>query len=102
AVQCYNRGNVAVLPQDPYTLCRVLPPSYNDLKDSVCIVFCGGKFSPTHQTLRHFQPVLVSKSNVRLLIDFFITNNSWYQQQSVQFSEDNLDDLISGVGDCGV
>lgn len=54
------------------------------------------------ETLRRFRPVLVSKSNVKLLIEFFMTNNGWYQSKGVRFSNDNLEDVISGVGDTGV
>ncbi|KIK21739.1 hypothetical protein PISMIDRAFT_29840 [Pisolithus microcarpus 441] len=102
AVQRFNRGNVAVLPQDPSTLCKVLPPMYNELKDCVCVVFSGGKYSPTQESLQRFRPVLVSKSKVRLMIDFFMRNNGWYQHEGVWFSEDNLNDLISGVGESSV
>lgn len=86
AVQRFNRGNVAVLPQDPVDLHRVLPPSYDELRDSVCVVFSGGRFKPTVESLQCFRPVLVNKSN----------------REGVSFSQKNLDRLVCGEGDCAV
>ncbi|KAI6004020.1 hypothetical protein EDD15DRAFT_2385121 [Pisolithus albus] len=102
ATQRFNRGNIAILPQEPRSLCKVLPPTYDELRDSICVVFSGGKYSPTRESLQHFRPVLVSKSKVKVMLNFFITNNPWYQRECVRFSEDNLNDLISGLGDSGV
>ncbi|KIK21227.1 hypothetical protein PISMIDRAFT_12465 [Pisolithus microcarpus 441] len=86
AVQRFNRGNVAVLPQDPVDLRRVLPPSYDELRDSICVVFSGGRFKPTVESLQCFRPVLVNKSN----------------REGVSFSQKNLDRLVCGEGDCAV
>ncbi|KIK16143.1 hypothetical protein PISMIDRAFT_30929 [Pisolithus microcarpus 441] len=88
AMQRFSCGNIAILPQEPCMLCKVLPPTYNELKDSVCVVFSGGKYSPTQE--------------MKVMIDFFIRNNPWYQHEGVRFSEENLNDLISGVGESGV
>ena len=59
ASQCFNRGNVAVLPQDHGALRTILPPAVDDIEGSVCIVFAGGKFTPTRETLKRFPPVLI-------------------------------------------
>lgn len=81
-VQRFNRGNVAILPQDPGALTTVLPPSVSQLRDAVCVVFCGGRFKPTKESLRRFRPVLVC--------------------EGVRLSNRNLEDLVLGTGDEGV
>ena len=102
ASQRFNRGNVAILPQDPGTLHRILPPTIDDIKDSVCVVFAGGKFTPTKETLKQFPPVLVSKRKVKCLIEWLIANNEWYKSYGVTFSAENLENLVDGDNDLGV
>ena len=102
ASQRFNRGNVAILPQDPGALRSVLPPAVSDLEGSVCVVFAGGQFIPTRENLKRFAPVLISKKKVRRLIEWLISNNEWYKSQGVRFSAENLAEVIEGEGDCGV
>lgn len=102
ASQRFNRGNVAILPQDPGALRSVLPPAVSDLEGSVCVVFAGGRFTPTKESLKRFAPVLVSKQKVRRLIEWLIANNEWYKSHGVRFSAENLAEVIEGVDDCGV
>ncbi|KAI5999528.1 hypothetical protein EDD15DRAFT_2386343 [Pisolithus albus] len=101
-VQRFNHGNVTVLPQDPFNLHTVLPPSFDELRDSVCVVFSGGRFKPTIESLQSFHPVLVKKSNGCCLIEFLVSNNSWYRHEGMQFSQQNLDNLLSGEGDSAI
>ena len=79
ASQRYNRGNAAILPQDPGALHSVLPPPLRDIEGSVCVVFAGGQFTPTKESLKQFSPVLVSKQKVMCLIEWLIANNEWYK-----------------------
>ena len=79
ASQHYNRGNAAILPQDPGALRSVLPPPLRDIEGSVCVVFAGGQFTPTKESLKWFSPVLVSKQKVMCLIEWLIANNEWYK-----------------------
>ena len=102
ASQRFNRGNVAVLPQDPGALYSVLPPSSDQIDGSVCVVFAGGKFRPTKESLKQFSPVLVSKRKVRCIIQWLIAHNEWYKSHGVTFSPDNLQSLVDGDDDCGV
>ncbi|KIM58063.1 hypothetical protein SCLCIDRAFT_1191848 [Scleroderma citrinum Foug A] len=97
ASQRFNRGNVAILPQDPGALRSVLPPAVSDIEGSVCVVFAGGQFSPTKESLKRFAPVLVSKQKVKCLIEWLIANNEWYKSHGVRFSAENLSELITTI-----
>ncbi|KAG1732738.1 hypothetical protein EDB19DRAFT_1831227 [Suillus lakei] len=70
--QRYNRGNVAIRPQDTTQLRDMLPPS----------------------RIKQMHPVLVTKSTVKTLIDFLLANNPWYQQCGVSYSQENMDSLF--------
>ena len=100
--QRFNRGNIAILPQDPGALRSILPPAIDDIEGSVCVVFAGGKFTPTKETLKRFPPVLVSKRKVKCIIDWLIANNEWYKSHGVTFSAENLETLVDSDGDSGV
>ncbi|KIN93903.1 hypothetical protein M404DRAFT_35596 [Pisolithus tinctorius Marx 270] len=102
ASQWFNRGNVALLPQDPCSLTNILPPTQNDLRGVVCVVFAGGSFRPSPDTLRRFPPVLVSRSRVKCVIEWLISNNEWYSKSGITFSAENLAALIEGEEDEGV
>ncbi|KAF8833863.1 hypothetical protein BDN67DRAFT_659850, partial [Paxillus ammoniavirescens] len=41
--QRYNRGNVAILPQEPGQLRKVLPPCHDEIRDTICVLFTGGR-----------------------------------------------------------
>ncbi|KAI6138826.1 hypothetical protein BKA82DRAFT_3989438, partial [Pisolithus tinctorius] len=64
----------------------VLLPSVDDVKDTLCVVFCSRKFTPTKEVLMHFCPMLVSKSKVEIMINFLIAENQWYKLSSVRFN----------------
>ena len=102
ASQRYNRGNVAILPQDPSALHSILPPAISDIEGSVCVVFAGGKFLPTKETLKRFPLVLVSKRKVKCMIEWLIANNEWYKSHGVTFSAENLEEIVDADGDCGI
>ena len=95
--QRFNRGNVAIFPQDPGLLRDVLPPSSDDVRDTMCILFTGGFHRPSVEMLKRFGPVLVSKSKVQTMIDFLVNNNEWYQFGGVQYSKENMESLLKPV-----
>ncbi|KIO04909.1 hypothetical protein M404DRAFT_142351, partial [Pisolithus tinctorius Marx 270] len=99
ASQTYSRGNIAILPQDVTGLRHVLPPSVDDVKDTLCVVFCSRKFRPTKEALVQFHPVLVSKSNIEIMINFLIAENQWYKLWGVRFDHANLESLLQGCED---
>ncbi|KAI6153715.1 hypothetical protein BKA82DRAFT_3970415, partial [Pisolithus tinctorius] len=99
ASQSYLRGNVAILPQDILGLQHVLPPSVDDIKDTLCVVFCSGKFRPTKEVLACFCPVLVSKSKVEIMIKFLVAENQWYKLSGVRFDCTNFENLLLGSED---
>ncbi|KAG2136448.1 hypothetical protein DEU56DRAFT_704765, partial [Suillus clintonianus] len=92
--QRYNQGNVAIRPQDSTELQSLLPPSCDELRDAMCVIFSGHSQKPTRDTVKQMQPILVTKSTVKVLIDFLLMNNPWYQQCGVEFSQKNMDDLF--------
>ncbi|KIK98870.1 hypothetical protein PAXRUDRAFT_47694, partial [Paxillus rubicundulus Ve08.2h10] len=71
----FNRGNVTVLLQVSTELRCVLPPSPNDIRDTVYGLFSDGTRKPDENTIRLFKPVLVSKERVETLILFLMDNN---------------------------
>ncbi|KAH7904256.1 hypothetical protein BJ138DRAFT_964713, partial [Hygrophoropsis aurantiaca] len=92
--QSYNRGNVAVVPQDSITLRTLLPPAYDEIRDTMCALFIGGRDKPTAETLKRIGPVLVTKSIVEKLICFFCERNPYYRDAQVSYSQAHLDDLF--------
>jgi hypothetical protein len=92
--QGFSKGNVAILPQEPSVLRDILPPNRAEIAQSMCTIFVGAFENVTRQTLSKLRlgPVLVSKNNVRTMIDFLVTNNPWYRNH-VQLSEHNLNEL---------
>ncbi|KIN93729.1 hypothetical protein M404DRAFT_170430 [Pisolithus tinctorius Marx 270] len=94
ASQCFNRGNVALLPQDPSALSNDLPLMPSNLHGTVCVVFTGGSFCPSVEALQRFPPVLVSKSRVKCIIEWLMSNNEWYMKNGISFSAENLVALV--------
>ncbi|KAH7905483.1 hypothetical protein BJ138DRAFT_1175181, partial [Hygrophoropsis aurantiaca] len=92
--QSYNRGNVAVVPQDSISLRKLLPPSRDEIRDTMCALFIGGKDKPTAETLKRIGPVLVTKSIVEKMINFFCENNPFFREAEVTFSQEHMDDLF--------
>ncbi|KAG2145268.1 hypothetical protein DEU56DRAFT_870302 [Suillus clintonianus] len=92
--QRYNRGNVAIRPQDTTQLHNMLPPSRSELYDAMCVIFAGHAQKPSRDTVKQMHPVLVTKSTVKVLIDFLLANNLWYQQCGVLYSQENMDNLF--------
>jgi len=55
----YNKGNVAILPQDSVELWNALPPSFDNIRKAMCAVFVGSKTKPTIDNIKKLGPVLV-------------------------------------------
>lgn len=98
ARQRYCRGNVAIIPQDVCALRRVLPPSLDDAKELMCVLFVGADAVPTHHTIAKMRPCLVSKRRVEVMIKFLIEHNPHYRRLGVTYSSDNLQAICSGPG----
>ncbi|KAG1739720.1 hypothetical protein EDB19DRAFT_1635618 [Suillus lakei] len=97
ASQQYNKGNVAVRPQNLTELRNLLPPSGDELCDAMCVIFSGQKQIPSRETIKKLQPMMVMKSRVQKLIRFLIDNNPWYQRSGVVYSQVNMDALFDEV-----
>lgn len=92
--QRYNRGNVAIFPQDSAQLLDFLPPNRNDIEQDMCALFIGGTTVPTKDNVKYLNPVLVSKNRVYTMIKFLTENNEWYKRSGTIFSEDNFRSLF--------
>lgn len=89
------RGNVMLAPLDAIRMNKVIPPSSDFIRDTMCAVFVGETL-PTRSTIHKFSPVLVRKSRVKLMIEFLIQCNGHYQPSiDFAFSQDNLDSLFN-------
>ncbi|KAH7903975.1 hypothetical protein BJ138DRAFT_1019784 [Hygrophoropsis aurantiaca] len=93
--QRYSKGNTAVLPQDAVSVHMYLPPDVKEVSQSMCTLFTGSGIHPTSENIRNLRPILVSTANVKSMIDFLITKNGWYRSSGVQFSKDNLNNLLN-------
>ncbi|KAG1781302.1 hypothetical protein EV702DRAFT_1177554 [Suillus placidus] len=60
----------------------------------MCVTFAGHKETPSCETIKQMHLILVMKYIVKTLIEFLVTNNAWYQQCSILYSQENLDDLF--------
>jgi len=96
------RGNVMVAPLNVIKMSRLLPPSRDIQRDTMCAVFVGGSL-PSRTNVHLFRPVLVRKSRVKTMITFLLSCNPHYRAiGDVAFSQSNLDNLFEGSGDEGV
>ena len=50
--QSYNKGTVAILPQESVELREVLPPPFDDVRKAMCAVFVGSKVKPTVDNIK--------------------------------------------------
>ncbi|KIM23130.1 hypothetical protein M408DRAFT_77987 [Serendipita vermifera MAFF 305830] len=93
--QGYSKGNIIVMPQDSLSLTKSLPPSTDDIRDSLCILFIGSSTVPVAENVRKLAPCMVRKSRVSTLINFLINNNPHYAISDLftGFSAENLDSL---------
>ncbi|KAJ8462784.1 hypothetical protein ONZ51_g10676 [Trametes cubensis] len=93
------KGNIAIHPQDATHLNDVLPPDIDTIRDTVCAVFVG-KEPPTAENIKKLQPILVTKSRVKILIDFLVAKNPSYSPSANfrGFSQRNMDNLFEADG----
>ncbi|KAG2345686.1 hypothetical protein BDR05DRAFT_868217, partial [Suillus weaverae] len=56
--QRYNQGNVAIRPQDSVELQHLLPPSHDELRDTMCVIFGGHAQKPSRETVKQMRPML--------------------------------------------
>ncbi|KAJ7725053.1 hypothetical protein B0H16DRAFT_1333049, partial [Mycena metata] len=91
------RGNVVVAPLNVGRLYDVLPPSPEQLRDTMSVIFIG-TVPPTRQTVDKLRPVLVRKSKVKLMLEFLFENNPHYDRLPGfnGYSEHNLNALFEG------
>ncbi len=65
------KENLAMFPQDSTHLNDILPPSLDEIQDTVCAVFIG-KTKLTPKTIEGLHPVLVWKMQVRTIMTFLM------------------------------
>lgn len=93
--QRYNKGNVLVMPQDTLNLPSSLPPTLDEVRDSMCILMINHSKNVTPDNISTLKPSLVRKSRVAKLLNFLIANNPHYQvsDEFSGFSSNNLNAL---------
>ncbi|KAI0349036.1 hypothetical protein OH77DRAFT_1415646, partial [Trametes cingulata] len=89
------KGNVAVHPQDSTSLNHVLPPSNDQIHDTICAVFVGEN-KPTRANIEKLSPILVRKSRVQRMIESLIAHNPKYAVSGTfgGYSQGNMDRLF--------
>lgn len=92
--QRYNKGNVAIIPQDSVKVRLLLPPGRDEIRDAMCALFIGGVTVPTVENIKKLNPIMVSKSRVFSMINFLVERNPWYSAGGAMFSRENFDDLF--------
>ncbi len=100
--QQFVKGNVAIHPQDSTHLHNVLPPTCDEIRDTVCAVFVG-RTQPSLKTIEKLRPVLVRKPVVKTIIEFLVRSNPNYNDNNASefggFSQANLEALFGeGTG----
>lgn len=96
--QRYCQGNVAIIPQDICSLRRILPPTLEDARELMCVLFVGNGVKPSVETVKKIGPCLVSRRRVEIMIRFLCEHNPHYRRLGISFSEANLDAICSGPG----
>ncbi|KAJ7233957.1 hypothetical protein C8J57DRAFT_1045856, partial [Mycena rebaudengoi] len=69
--QGYSQGNVAIFAQDVATVRTVLPPPQSEIQEAMCALFCGASTVPMKDNIRKLAPILISKSAVETMINFY-------------------------------
>ncbi|KAF5325600.1 hypothetical protein D9611_000598 [Ephemerocybe angulata] len=97
------KGNIMSTPLDAMRVNHLLPPSPEQIADTMCALVMSAK-PPTERTIKKLTPIMVRKSRVKLLIQFLIENNPHYStsQEFGGFSSEHLDALFTGEADQGV
>jgi hypothetical protein len=100
--QRYSKGNALSVSTDSVSLHNKLPPTADEIRNTIAALFVGSE-APTKENLDKIGPVLVSKSRVKILIDFLIDNNPHYEvdEQFVGFDQNALDTYPSVVDENG-
>lgn len=89
----YSRGNTIILPQNTVNFQNVIPGNVESFQDAVCILFLGSE-PPTEEWINRQQPLIVTKSRVKLLIEWLVnySGNSVYTKLEV--SDSNLRNIL--------
>ncbi|EGO02535.1 hypothetical protein SERLA73DRAFT_41847, partial [Serpula lacrymans var. lacrymans S7.3] len=95
----FIKGNVVILPQDTIRVRNLLPPSPEEIEQSVTALFVKADTTVNQELIGKLHPVLVSKCKVKTLLEFLIANNPWYRHSGVQISDQNLTGLYTGSAD---
>ncbi|KAI0049938.1 hypothetical protein FA95DRAFT_1644011, partial [Auriscalpium vulgare] len=94
AQQRFNKGNVAIIPQDVGKLHTFLPPSPAELDFSICVVFVSAGVVPDVRNLPQLRPVFVTRNRVETMLKFLTEHNIFYKEGGVSYSAANLDAIV--------
>ncbi|KAK6981326.1 hypothetical protein R3P38DRAFT_2578527 [Favolaschia claudopus] len=98
----YGFCATSLFPQDVASVRDVLPPPKSEIKEAICALFIGPNSAPTRDNIKNLQPVPVSKPRVQSMLQFLLTNNAYYINAGITFSQQNLDDLFPEATENGV
>lgn len=89
--QKYSKGHVITFANGNADLLNVLPPSPEQLTDTMAVIFWGAVL-PSPEEIKRHSPLLVRRQVVVRLLEWLKANNPYYQE--VQISQENLDALM--------
>jgi hypothetical protein len=93
----FSKVNVGILPQETVVLRHILPPNHKEIEESACAIFINSTTQIDRNNISKHHPVLVSKTNVKTLLEFLTQNNMGYSEESgLTVSQANLDSLYTG------
>ncbi|EGO02505.1 hypothetical protein SERLA73DRAFT_150231 [Serpula lacrymans var. lacrymans S7.3] len=70
--QIFVKGNIAILPQDTLQAQQYLPPSPEDIEQSVTVLSVGTDMAVNCETI-------FSKQKVKIVLEFLLAHNPWYR-----------------------
>jgi hypothetical protein len=83
------------MPQESLNMATSLPPTIDNVRDSMCVMFNSSSTVPVEENVKKLSPCIVRKSRVSTLIKFLTAKNPLYAASSdfEGFTMENLDAL---------
>ncbi|KAF9053182.1 hypothetical protein BJ165DRAFT_1339847, partial [Panaeolus papilionaceus] len=72
------KGNIIIFPQELSSIARVLPPSLEELKEPICVIFIGSMTPTREWLLSKASPLIVRPLKVHATLEWMKSNNKLY------------------------
>ncbi|KAF9063873.1 hypothetical protein BDP27DRAFT_1145115, partial [Rhodocollybia butyracea] len=73
------KGHIIVFPQRPSAAAKILPPSLEDLRSPICVIFVGSA-PPTQEWLNKYaKPLSIRPARVKAALEWLIVHNPLYK-----------------------